>query len=200
MWMSPQDKSGSKSKNWGEERTNLFLKFSAALKRHPQYDAAADALALHQDLTRCPELLTLKHEERRILWHSSNPVCGFSIMEQVRLCAVWPTENWLGSSLNHIQGWTTVGDTYSHALEQGPLPLPCARRGMHGVADVWSFVWANKLELARHFHVSCGVYTVVHPLVRDILLNGFWEIPWLVGWYWCSYLFPQQAPTTHRKI
>ena len=23
----------------------------------------------------------------------SNPVCGFSMMEQVRHCAVWPTEN-----------------------------------------------------------------------------------------------------------
>ena len=41
--------------------------------------------------------------------------------EQVRLCAVWPTENWLGSSLNQIQGWTTVRESYSRALEQGPL-------------------------------------------------------------------------------
>ena len=36
--------------------------------------------------------------------HSSNPVCrllrylGFSMMEQVRLCTVWPQENWLGTS------------------------------------------------------------------------------------------------------
>ena len=29
-------------------------------------------------------------------------------MEQVGLCDVWPTENWLGSTLNHIQGWMTV--------------------------------------------------------------------------------------------
>ena len=36
--------------------------------------------------SRLPRL-ALKHE-RRILGHSSNPVCGFSIMEQVRLCAV----------------------------------------------------------------------------------------------------------------
>ena len=54
-----------------------------------------------------PEFLALKHKSR-ILGHSSNPVCGFSMMEQVRLCAVWPMENWLGSSLNQIQGWTTV--------------------------------------------------------------------------------------------
>ena len=30
------------------------------------------------------------------------------MMKQVRLCTVWPTENWIASSLNHIQGWMTV--------------------------------------------------------------------------------------------
>ena len=48
-----------------------------------------------------PDFLALNHESR-ILGHSSNPVCGFSMMEQVRLCVVWPMENLLGSSL--IQG------------------------------------------------------------------------------------------------
>ena len=43
------------------------------------------------------------------------------MMEQVRLCSVWPMENWCGSSLNQIQGWTTVRESYSRALEQGPL-------------------------------------------------------------------------------
>ena len=41
------------------------------------------------------EFLALKHASR-ILEHSSNPARGFSMMEQVRLCAVWPMENWLG--------------------------------------------------------------------------------------------------------
>ena len=49
------------------------------------------------------------------------PVCGFSMMDQVRLCAVWPMENWLGSSLNQIHGWTTVRESYSCALKQGSL-------------------------------------------------------------------------------
>ena len=49
------------------------------------------------------EFLALKHESR-ILGHSSNPLCNFSMMEQVRLCAVWPMKNWLVSSLNQIQG------------------------------------------------------------------------------------------------
>ena len=29
---------------------------------------------------------------------SSNPVCGFSMMERVRLCTVCPMENWCGTS------------------------------------------------------------------------------------------------------
>ena len=67
------------------------------------------------------EFLALKHESR-IIGHSSNPVGGFYMMEQVGLCAGWPMENWLGSSLNKIQGWTAVRESYSRALEQGPLP------------------------------------------------------------------------------
>ena len=79
---------------------------------------------------RPPEFLALKHESR-ILRHSSNPVCGFSMMEQVRLSAVWPMENWLGSSLNQILGWTTVRESYSRALEQGPLSPSLARSFSH---------------------------------------------------------------------
>ena len=66
------------------------------------------------------ELLAGKHTSR-ILGHSFNPVCGFFMMDQVRLCAVWPMENWFGSFFNQIQGWTTVRESYSRALEQGPL-------------------------------------------------------------------------------
>ena len=41
--------------------------------------------------------------------------------DQVRLCAVWPMENWFGSPLNQIQGCTTDRESYSCVLEQGPL-------------------------------------------------------------------------------
>ena len=61
------------------------------------------------------EVLALKHESR-ILGQSSNPVCGFSVMEQVRLCTVWTMENWLGYSLNQIQGFTTVRKSYPRTL------------------------------------------------------------------------------------
>ena len=66
------------------------------------------------------EFLALKHESWT-LRQSSNPVCGFYMMEQVSTCAVWAMGNWHGSSLNQIQGWTTVLESYSRALEQGPL-------------------------------------------------------------------------------
>ena len=66
------------------------------------------------------ECLALKHESR-ILGHSSNPVFGFSMMEQVRLCAVWHIENLLGSSLNYIQGWMTVIGCYSRSPHIGWL-------------------------------------------------------------------------------
>ena len=66
------------------------------------------------------DMVVLKHESK-ILGHSFNTVCGFSTMEQVRLCTVLPMDNWLDSSLNRIQGWTTVLESYSRALEQGPL-------------------------------------------------------------------------------
>ena len=53
------------------------------------------------------EVFTLKHESK-IFRRSSNPVCGFSMVELVRFCAVLPAENWLGSPWNHIQVWMTV--------------------------------------------------------------------------------------------
>ena len=56
---------------------------------------------------RATVFLALMHESR-ILGQLSNTVCGFSMMEQVRLCAVWPTETWLASSMNHTLGLMTV--------------------------------------------------------------------------------------------
>ena len=55
--------------------------------------------------SKAEDILFLKHASS-IFRQPSNPVyvCGFFMMEQVRLCAVGPTEKWLGSSMNHIQG------------------------------------------------------------------------------------------------
>ena len=65
------------------------------------------------------------------------------MMEHVRLCAVWPMENWLGSSLNHKQGWPAVRESYSRALEQGRLTLTlhylCEQPGVQ--SDLWSIQW-----------------------------------------------------------
>ena len=52
------------------------------------------------------DILFLKHDSS-IFRKSYNPVWGFSMMAQF-LCAVWPMENWLGSSMNHMQGWKIV--------------------------------------------------------------------------------------------
>ena len=54
-----------------------------------------------------PEFLALKHESR-ILGHSSNPVFGFSMIKQVRLCTVWPMKNWLGPSSTGSKNPTLV--------------------------------------------------------------------------------------------
>ena len=48
-------------------------------------------------------------------------------MERVRLCAVWPTENWLGSSMNHIQGWMTVWECCCPDKENGCLSTTTTR-------------------------------------------------------------------------
>ena len=53
-------------------------------------------------LGREAEIYSEEHTSS-IFRQSSNPASGFSMMEQFRLCAVWPMENWLGSSMNHIQ-------------------------------------------------------------------------------------------------
>ena len=106
------------------------------------------------------EFLALKHESR-ILGHSSNPVCIFSMTEQVRLTAVWPTENWLGSSLNQIQGWTTVWESYSRYLEQIPLCVPHAKLPtlpFWSDALKWKFpmICQDKLSCWNSSHPRCG--------------------------------------------
>ena len=67
-----------------------------------------------------PDIFFLKHASS-IFRQSSNPVYGFSMMEQEQMGSVWPMENWLGSSIKHIQGWMTVWICYCHPLEQGYL-------------------------------------------------------------------------------
>ena len=95
--------------------------------------------------TAPPESLTLKHKNR-IIGHSFNPACGFSMMDQVTLCAVCLTENWLGSSLNQIQG-----------RDNCPIILlSCFRArtsGRHGACS-WSVGTKRQRELIRSFAAS----------------------------------------------
>ena len=68
-----------------------------------------------------PEIYSEEHTSS-IFRQSSNPVCGFSNTEQVRLCAVWTIENWHGSSMNHIKGWRTVWICYWFDPQNRSLP------------------------------------------------------------------------------
>ena len=54
---------------------------------------------------------------KRTLTDELPTVSGFSIMKQARLCAVRPMENWFGASMSQIQGWATVRESYSRALD-----------------------------------------------------------------------------------
>ena len=88
---------------------------------HPQ---PRRARRRHEELARGgppdADILFLKHCSS-IFRQSSHPESGFSMMEQVRLCAVWPTDNLLCSSINHIlvlQGWMTVWICCCNALEE----------------------------------------------------------------------------------
>ena len=120
------------------------------------------------------EILALKHESR-ILGHSSNPVCGLSMMEQVRLCAVWPMENWLGFSLNHIQGWTIVREFYSRVLEQG------------------SRVWDGLHSPTSPLPITIRSVNLVQQRRRCLKpLRGYFSLLWLLS---CLH-----APACHFRV
>ena len=119
------------------------------------------------------EFLPLKHRSR-ILGHSSNRVSRFSMMELVRLCAVLPMENWLGSSLNKIRGRTFVRESYSRALEQGPLLR------MRATCEGWE-------ESHRHFW-------------RQLLPTAFPFIPPRPGHGWGKVRFLWRPQNMRRPL
>ena len=65
------------------------------------------------------EFLALKHTSRT-LGHTSHPVCGFSMTVQVRLCACLANGKLAWLFLEPDTSWTTVRESYSRALEEGP--------------------------------------------------------------------------------
>ena len=106
------------------------------------------------------EVLALKHESK-IFRQSSNPVYGFSMMEKVRLCAVWPMENWLGSSLNQIHGWTTVRESYSCALKQGSL---------EEIGRQWQQLKHDDYQVSRGRRFSSEIVSICHADLHLTLL------------------------------
>ena len=109
------------------------------------------------------------------LQHSQRQVCGFSVMEQVRLCAVWPTENWLGSSLNHMQGWMTVRECCRYALEKGCLVTP-ARVVLSSIRFFMHAVWDRVQKVAALVFRSVAVLFLSFCIMRCSLVLSFYII------------------------
>ena len=86
-------------KGKGEGRMNRLISHSTSMAIH------SHSIYVFTAETRRPfSKACLQHSQTVI-----QPCMWFLfMMEQVRLCAVWPTENWLGSSMNYIQGLRTV--------------------------------------------------------------------------------------------
>ena len=101
---------------------------------------------------------------------SSNPVFGFSMMEQVRICTVCPTENWLGTSKTTYRvGWM-IWICYSRALERRCLLLTLSvqpqsppqrtkerkegrRKAMHKKYDITFAEREAGRSVAYHVHI-----------------------------------------------
>ena len=97
-------------------------------------------------------------------------------------------ENWLGSSLNQIHGWTTVRESYCRALEQGPL-LPCSPFP----ASTWQFFSSTWPFLLPSFLPSSTILVLVAKspssltltqgrAVGDIFSSSVYDAIWPVSW------------------
>ena len=87
---------------------------------------------------------------------SSNPVSGFSMMEQVRLCAIWPMETWLGSWLFH-EPHTGL----DHCLN---MLLACSSAGLE--------------KSGQQSKISRRCWAVLTSL--SVFLSGLWASPLLL--------------------
>ena len=94
------------------------------------------------------DILFLKHA-CSILKLSCNPVCGFSIMEQVRFCAVWPMENWRGSSMNHIQSRASYLSQYVFPCDCLRMLQACFRQRMSALRTRPSWRWRVSCSSTR---------------------------------------------------
>ena len=90
-------------------------------------------------------------------------------MEQVRLCAVWPTENWLGTSKTTYKvGWM-IWICYSRALDRWCLRARCLKR--------------NQSEMrANNYTRHSFVIQTSKSLTRDLCYLGIcWIFQWTTG-------------------
>ena len=97
-------------------------------------------------------------------------------MEQVRLCAVLSTENWLDSSMNHMQGWMTVWECCRYALERGCLFVTVLKwKGLRVEWIPWSLQGGRCHCRCRHVTMmECVSGRLIrHPSVAAALANVF---------------------------
>ena len=87
------------------------------------HDRSICWVKLHAMAAFYSDIVVPEHESSIFRSFIQRPVCGFSMMEQVRLCAVWPTENKLGTSKTTYRvGWMSL-ICYSRARERRCLIL-----------------------------------------------------------------------------
>ena len=110
-------------------------------------------------------------------------------MEQVRLCAVWPTENWIGSSMNHIQGCMTVWESCRcrHALDKGYLMLMHCNWTKFPLVAVHSSTASGKSVHHNYLQKNiwwsantCEIISFCLPRLFDAFLNFWLHLPKLV--------------------
>ena len=82
-------KTSSRTRPFPSVRSSGQTLFIGGEKNHPPNEPTKEE---EKKGTDGQEFLALKHESR-ILGHGFNPVCGFSMLEKVRICAVWPMAN-----------------------------------------------------------------------------------------------------------
>ena len=79
---------------------------------------------------------------------------------------VGPMENWLGSSVNHMQVWRTVWGCCCHAFEKGCL-LQTRRKRLNVAVGSWILYTVNLAD--NHLSESedktvCGYWVIVVPI------------------------------------
>ena len=101
------------------------------------------------------EIAAAQHADILFLKHACSTLrqsCGFSMMEQVRLRAVWPMENWLASPMNHM----------SHCLR---MLLSCFRKRTSDIKSEKPGWYGVRFSSAVTFARSCETWVTIRTTI-----------------------------------